>query len=193
MKNSPLFKQSTSKRFKNYRHTRVTRTATRNSVLSLITDYIEKNKPNQSFKTNSLTDDGVYFQIFGMCILTIAVVLTFQGFINSDSLATSAEQEKDQKVRLLTNFQYQPYDDTKQSRLQDFTTSVAPETQDSKPTEMLILPKNESSVPQTYEVKEGDSIYSIAADYDLESQDIIAKNNLTPPFEIKVGDTITLR
>jgi len=187
------FNRIPRRKFKNYRHKRIRSNATRNSVFSLISKYIDQNKSVSRLNRN-IVDDGVYFQIFGMCIITVAVVLAFQGFVRSDSLATSAEQQE-KEVRILTNFQYSYTPSNVQSRLQDF--SIAPVTATDTPDSTA--PNNEATVVETpikqdviHVVEDGENVYTIAADYEVNPQEIISLNNLAAPYTIKVGEELVV-
>jgi LysM repeat protein len=198
--NSNTFKARSNKSFRGYKHPRVARTVKRNSVFSLISDYIEKKGIKPSSR-NNVIDEGLYFQIFGMCILTVAIVLTFQSFVNSDSLSINAEQAQSNQVRLLTNFQYQPDSQDGQARLQDFSiTPIAPaSTQASE-----IAVPNESSAdvttppvkayePTMHTVVDGDNVYTVAAEYKIKPQELIQRNSLIEPYTIKVGDSLVIK
>jgi LysM repeat protein len=194
VKNSNQFAVPKRRRFKNYKHPRFKRTAKRNSVFSLISDYIEKQQKSQKFASeNRFLEEGAHFQIFGMCILTVAVVLSFQGFVTSDSIGINAEDDQSE-VRLLTNFQYNPSNDTKESRLQDF--SIAPIVDEDIVSESPAVPsqtqETEPTVPEptTHIVASGDNVYTIAAEYDVSPQEIIRINNLVAPYTINIGDEL---
>ncbi|MEZ4521112.1 MAG: LysM peptidoglycan-binding domain-containing protein [Thermomicrobiales bacterium] len=47
-------------------------------------------------------------------------------------------------------------------------------------------------VPETYVVQEGDSLYSIAIQFQLELADIVALNGLSDPNDISVGQELKL-
>ncbi len=47
-------------------------------------------------------------------------------------------------------------------------------------------------IPKTITVANGENIYSISKKYNVPLRDLISKNNLTPPYILKVGDKINL-
>lgn len=53
------------------------------------------------------------------------------------------------------------------------------------------VPEN-VSVPETYVVQEGDSLYSIAARFQIALADIVALNGLSDPNDISVGQVLRL-
>jgi LysM repeat protein len=53
-------------------------------------------------------------------------------------------------------------------------------------------PAGEISVPSTYIVEEGDSLYSIAIKFQLNLAEIVALNGLSDPNDIEVGQELQL-
>lgn len=47
-------------------------------------------------------------------------------------------------------------------------------------------------IPETYVVQEGDSLYSIAARFDVEIAELVAVNNLADPNDIRVGQELQI-
>lgn len=54
------------------------------------------------------------------------------------------------------------------------------------------LPSHPSDIPSQITVKAGDTIYSIALDYNLPIRHIIKQNQLQKPYIVKPGDSLTL-
>lgn len=175
-----LKKESRSRRIKSVQK--------RNSVLSLVTSFVDSKYPKKQITQRKIFEDSVVFQVFGIIMLTFGIVLAFQAFIKNSEVETNAEQENQKHIRILTNFRYQPESATQNSRLQDIvTSSPAQEDPISKPQLPEAQPKSVE-----YIVQNGDSLYSISADHRISVESIITSNSLQEPYQLKVGQTLTL-
>lgn len=144
-------------------------------------------------------DDSFKFQVFGMLILTVAVILTFQNFLSATNVSTSANQSNtNSEVRILTNFQQDIYS-TPGSPTQLREIPVAPVNNPSvvpvdAGTEAKLQEQAEEKKQSrtTYVIVEGDTLGAIALKFKVTPQELIQLNNIQDPATIRVGQQIQI-
>lgn len=141
-----------------------------------------KNKVINSFGKifDKIDENPFLFQIIGISILTVAILISFQSLADFSTTPVRA-LDTNYEVRMLTSFQNTPD--------QLLTSS-------SKVEEIEITPqKNEPSVmetPKTYTVKSGDSLYSISQETKISIDDLINFNGLADGSKLVVGQELSL-
>jgi len=140
-------------------------------------------------------DSAFVFQIAGIGIITLAIILTFQSFMGGMSVATQASQDRQQsQVRLVTNFRYSgTQQNSSNSQLQEIAATPDP-VEVSKEVEVQLSQQQEALTKPiiTHVVEEGDNVYTIAAQYRILPQQLISRNNLIAPYTIKVGQELVI-
>lgn len=139
-------------------------------------------KVNNSNFSNSFfnwveSNNNFYFQLIGIFILTVGMVLSLQNFLDGTKLNASAKESND--VRILTNFQQQGISVTDKSSLQEVAGFVPPvETAN---------PVTETQSVVEYTVKDQETIQSVATKFKVTTEEIIGLNNLLPSQTLTAG------
>jgi len=123
------------------------------------------------------SNNNFYFQLIGIFILTVGMVLSLQNFLDGTKLNASARENND--VRILTNFQQQVKSVANKSSLQEVEGFVAP-VETTKP---VIEPQNVVE----YTVKDKETIQSVAAKFKVTTEEISTLNNLLPSQTLTSG------
>jgi LysM repeat protein len=137
-------------------------------------------------------DNNFQFQILGVGILTLAIILSFQSFVSSTSVDTAAGDVDpiNKEVRLLTNFQQASSTSSSSStgQLQEIPIEM-PKVEEPAQTPAV---EAEKAKQRNYEVVAGDSVSLIAKKNNVTSQEIIDANKLEDPAAIKVGQVLII-
>ncbi|NJK71769.1 MAG: LysM peptidoglycan-binding domain-containing protein [Thermales bacterium] len=121
-----------------------------------------------------------YFQIIGMTMVTVAVVLIFYSAFEFTSPGVDAS-DGNENIRILTNFQKGDYSRSSNAQLV--------EIQQENKTEEQAKPE---SVITEYIVEFGDSISVISLKTGIEIETLIQFNNLVEPYNLEVGQKILI-
>ncbi len=147
---------------------------------------------NNPFKYKLSSINSFYFQIAGILMITIGVIISFQTLIDISSPTTSAGNGSQDSVRVLTNFQT----DVKRSSEPKIKLVETPKPNEEKPKD------NEEVVPEkvetatTYEaldvyvVKANDNLYTISDLFGVPADSFIETNNLQAPYSLNIGDEL---
>jgi LysM repeat protein len=150
-------------------------------------------KPVRSKASSAtLTQNPLTFQLIGIGILTVAIVLFFQSVFSASLLPAAAESRgvQNKEVRLLTNFQQTTsMGSAGQSSLQEI---IIP---DPKP-EPSLSPESAEPVttkqPKKYKVADGDSLYSISQQLKLPYAELAQLNGLEDPYTLQIGQELVV-
>jgi LysM repeat protein len=127
------------------------------------------------------SNNSFYFQIVGVFILTIGMVLSLQNFLDGTKLNASAKENS--SVRILTNFQQSTKTSADTNKLKEVTGIVTPVEN--------INPKiQEEQNYVEYTIKTNDTISSVAAKFKVTVEDISKLNILEPNASLTVGTKI---
>ncbi len=124
------------------------------------------------------SNNSFYFQIVGVFILTIGMILSLQNFLDGTKLNASAKENSE--VRILTNFKQSTKANADSNNLQELT-------------DVVIAPVNNTVVEQTYveyTVKKGDSLALIASKFKITLEDVAKLNSLDTKASLNVGSKI---
>ena len=154
---------------------------------------------NNPFKIDFSSINSFYFQILGISLITLGIIISFQTLIDFSTPESEAGNNR-QAVRIITNFQTQ----TKQSAIPK--VSVIPpvaeaevENDDAEVSEnsvavepVLEAEENEALALSVYVVRSGDTLQSIAeSTFGVEVEKFLAVNpTLEAPYELKVGQQL---
>jgi LysM repeat protein len=165
---------------------------------------------NNPFKLDFSTINSFYFQIAGILMITIGVVISFQTLMDISSPQTSAGSVNNRdSVRVLTNFETEtkrsivPKVEIIQSKAvvpaenapevkKDIVTTTTVETptqtvdQETKTSESDL----DNSKLQTYIVLEGDTLAVISGLFGIAEAEFIEVNKLTPPYYLQAGQKL---
>ena len=143
---------------------------------------------NNPFKVDFSSINSFYFQIAGIFMITLGIVISFQTLIDFSTPGTEATDRRD-SVRVITNFQTQ----TKQSAAPKVNI-LPPEVQETEEAEEEVKAENveEKELPATnenlpvYVVKPGDTLQSIADLFGLRIEDFVEVNpSLEAPYALR--------
>jgi LysM repeat protein len=121
------------------------------------------------------SNNNFYFQLIGIFILTVGMVLSLQNFLDGTKLNASAKESSD--VRILTNFQQQSASLADRSSLKEVADFV--------PVVETVKPIVETVNVVEYTVKDQETIQSVATKFKVTTEEIAGLNNLLP------GQTLT--
>jgi|GEM_PF-4652424 LysM repeat protein len=123
------------------------------------------------------SNNNFYFQLIGIFILTVGMVLSLQNFLDGTKLNASAKESND--VRILTNFQQQSSSISDKSSLKEVADFV-PVVETAKP---ITEPVNVVE----YSVKDKETIQSVATKFKVTVEEITSLNNLLPGQTLTAG------
>lgn len=129
------------------------------------------------------SNNSFYFQIVGVFILTIGMVLSLQNFLDGTRINTSAQENN--SVRILTNFKQPTKSIANSNNLQEVegaTNSV----ENLKPQAAVEVNYVE------YTIKNNDTIAIVATKFKITAEDIIKLNILEPNSSLSVGSRIKI-
>jgi LysM repeat protein len=127
---------------------------------------------------NKIDENPFLFQIIGISILTLAILISFQSLADFSVTPVNASTYE---VRMLTNFQAV-------QEQEQFSSSKIEEIQLSKP-ELVALEKIKIL---TYEVKSGDTLSGISNQIGVSVSDLINFNNIESSSDLKIGQILQL-
>jgi LysM repeat protein len=150
---------------------------------------------NNPLKIDFSSINSFYFQIIGISLITMGIIISFQTLwdIGTPDTSASTSTERD-SVRVLTNFQ------TQNKRSATPKIEIIPlenKNIDDKNSEnksnqtKSIESKDKSNLnTQLYYVKSGDTVSSIATLLGLQEESIISLNKLTSPYNLVEGQKL---
>jgi LysM repeat protein len=127
---------------------------------------------------DKIDENPFLFQIIGISILTVAILISFQSLADFSVTPVSASPYE---VRMLTNFQ-------SVRGQQAVGASKIEEIELTKP-EITALEKVKLT---RYEVKQGDTLSAISSDVGISIGDLIEINNLEISSQLKIGQILNL-
>lgn len=127
---------------------------------------------------DKIDENPFLFQVIGLSILTVAILISFQSLADFSVTPVSASPYE---VRMLTNFQ-----SNRGQQLLD--SDKIEEIQLTKP-EVIVLEKSKVA---TYEVKSGDTLYAISNQVKVSVEDLVKFNNLDISSQLKIGQILLL-
>lgn len=148
---------------------------------------------NNPFKYNLSSINSFYFQIAGILMITLAIIISFQTLIDISSPTTSAGGGSNDSVRVMTNFQA----DVKRSSEPKIKEIIVEKPADDSPedevdTDMVevqeVLTKTEAL--DVYIVQANDNLYTIADLFGIPADSFIEVNSMQPPYSLNVGDQL---
>lgn len=122
--------------------------------------------------------NSFYFQIIGISMLTLAIILTFFSIFNFTTTQTSAS-DGNENVKILTNFQGDEYTRSSNPKLVEITP---PQVEPVEPVKE----------PEYYVVKPGDSLFSISAELGIDINLLIELNDLEDPRNLVVDQKLLI-
>ena len=120
------------------------------------------------------------FQIIGISILTVAILISFQSIADFSTTQVKASNSG-YEVRMLTNFNVNKVDGQNNGgKIIEIPTQTTKTEVEKKPE------------PKTYTVKSGDSVSSISQLTKVSQDDILKLNELTDAGVISIGQSLIL-
>ena len=158
--------------------------SSRNSrlVKTSFSSSIRKSDFSRSFFSWIESNNNFYFQLIGIFILTVGMVLSLQNFLDGTKLNASAKENSD--VRILTNFQQSIKTDSDSGKLQEVISTVTP------PTVLNEVAKTVEENFVEYTVKDKDTIQTIAIKFKVSVPQITNLNKVPENTNLIVGSKI---
>jgi LysM repeat protein len=140
---------------------------------------------------DKIGENPFLYQVLGILILTVAIVLTFQTSFDLSSAKTYADSLKsDTEVRMLTNFNLQNNESGSLAQKIEEIPPAKPEQSD------IQQDNNEKPVEAvkqiSYVVKSGDTLSGIANKVKKSVEEIVNVNNLEDAGKLTVGQTLII-
>jgi LysM repeat protein len=127
------------------------------------------------------------FQVVGIGIITLAMVLMFQSLQSLSSISTSAQAKSDKEVQILVNFnQSVGVGQVSKSQLAEISFVDPAELEKQK------VEEEAKKQPKYYVVSQGDSLYSISQKYKVDLTQLAESNNIEKPYNLVVGQKIII-
>jgi LysM repeat protein len=153
------------------------------------TSYL-RNKPKNNFNGFNLfsTKNTFIFQIVGLGLLTVGLLLSFQTIIDITTTTTQANASESE-VRLINDYNTETGQTNNKEKFDGIVTVKEIETVDNTET---VQNEEDGSENKIYTVKEGDTLFGIANKFDTKVVDLVELNELKEPFEIKIGQKLKI-
>jgi LysM domain len=135
-----------------------------------------------SFKKifDKIDENPFLFQVIGISILTIAILISFQSLADF-SVTPVRAFDANYEVRMLTNFQANPSEQSiKANKIEEIQIAPA-KVGPSVPVK-----------PKSYVVKSGDSLYSISQEVKVSVADLVDINGIADSSKLIVGQELAL-
>jgi LysM repeat protein len=153
------------------------------SVATSFSSKIHSSSFSNTFFNWVESNNSFYFQLIGIFILTVGMILSLQNFLDGTKLNASAKESTD--IRILTNFQQQNSGSSAgKSSLKEVTDIV--------PTVELAKPITEIPNIVEYSVKDNETLQSVAAKFKVSVDEITTLNSLLPGQTLTTGVKLKL-
>ncbi len=152
-----------------------------------------KNRSRNNFSGFDIfsTKNTFIFQIIGLGLLTIGLLLSFQTIIDITTTTTQANASETE-VRLINDYNHQSNNSATQEKFEGIVTVKEVENVETTETIESVESEEPEQEDGFYTVKKGDTLFSIANKFDTKVVKLVEINNLKEPFEIKAGQKLKL-